>query len=67
MFKTNEGTVDRALRVVLGIALIVGYFINPDGAYSWLYWIGIIPLATGLIGWCPLYSVFGIKTCKTKH
>jgi len=66
MFKTNEGTIDRVLRVVLGAALILGYFLNPDGAYSWLYWLGVIPLVTGLVGWCGLYSVFGINTCKTK-
>ncbi|GKY89018.1 YgaP family membrane protein [Sinisalibacter aestuarii] len=66
MFTTNEGTLDRALRVILGAALILGYFLNPGGAYSWLYWLGIIPLATGLIGWCPIYSIFGVKTCKTK-
>ncbi len=65
MFTTNEGSIDRILRIVLGAALIVGYFLNPNGAYSWLYWIGVIPLVTGLIGWCPLYSIFGIKTCKT--
>lgn len=66
MFTTNEGTIDRALRVIFGLALIVGYFLNSDGAYSWLYWLGIIPLVTGAIGWCPLYSIFGIKTCKVK-
>jgi hypothetical protein len=66
MFKTNEGTIDRVLRVVLGAALILGYFLNGDGAYSWLYLLGVIPLATGLIGWCGLYAVFGINTCKTK-
>lgn len=66
MFTTNEGSLDRGLRVIFGLALIAGYFLNSDGAYSWLYWLGIIPLVTGAIGWCPLYSIFGIKTCKTK-
>ncbi len=66
MFKTNEGTIDRALRVIVGAALILGYFLNPDGAYSWLYWVGIVPLATGLIGSCPIYSILGISTCKMK-
>jgi hypothetical protein len=65
MFPTNEGTIDRVLRIVLGFALIAGYFLNPNGAYSWLYWIGVIPLVTGILGWCALYSIFGIKTCKT--
>ncbi len=67
MIKTNEGTIDRVLRVVLGAALITGFFLNPDGAYSWLYWLGVIPLLTGAAGWCPLYSVFGINTCKMKN
>ena len=66
MFTTNEGTIDRTLRVVFGAALIAGYFLNSDGAYSWLYWLGLIPLLTGAAGWCPLYTVFGIKTCRTK-
>jgi len=66
MFKTNEGTIDRVLRVIIGAALILGYFLNPDGAYSWLYWIGVIPLATGILGWCGLYAVLGVNTCKTK-
>lgn len=66
MFKTNEGTIDRALRIIVGAGLILGYFLYPDGAYSWLFWLGVIPLATGLIGNCPLYSVFGISTCPIK-
>lgn len=66
MLKTNEGTIDRVLRVVLGLALIAGFFLNRDGAWSWLYLIGIIPLVTGLIGSCPLYAIFGISTCKMK-
>jgi len=66
MFKTNEGTIDRVLRVIIGAALILGYFLNPDGTYSWLYWIGVIPLATGILGWCGLYAVLGVNTCKTK-
>ena len=66
MFKTNEGTLDRALRIILGLALIVGFFLNRDGAWSWLYLLGIIPLVTGIVGSCPVYSILGIKTCKMK-
>ncbi len=67
MFGKNEGSLDRILRVVLGIALLGWYFMAPaDAGYRpWLL-IGIIPLATGLIGWCPLYSVFGFRTCPMK-
>ena len=66
MFKRNEGTIDRALRVIRGLALIAGYFMNGGGAYSWLYLIGIVPLVTGLIGSCPLYTILGINTCPMK-
>ncbi|RME16301.1 MAG: DUF2892 domain-containing protein [Alphaproteobacteria bacterium] len=66
MFKKNEGTIDRVLRVIVGAALIAGYFYNPDGAYSWAYWLGLIPLITGLVGTCPLYSLIGVSTCKVK-
>ena len=66
MFKRNEGTIDRALRVILGLALIAGYFMNGGGAYSWLYLLGIIPLVIGLIGSCPLYTILGINTCPMK-
>jgi len=63
MLKRNEGKIDRILRVVVGAALIVGFFVNRDGAYSWLYLLGIIPLVTGLIGSCPIYSILGMNTC----
>jgi hypothetical protein len=63
MLKKNVGTVDRALRILLGLGLLAGFFLNSGGAYSWLYLIGIIPLVTGLISSCPLYSIFGMSTC----
>ncbi len=63
----NVGTLDRVLRIVLGVALLIGFFLNRDGAYSWLYLIGILPLATGLLSTCPLYSLLGIRTCPLKN
>lgn len=66
MFKKNESSVDRILRVVLGLALLAGFFLNADGSYRWLYLIGIVPLVTGLIGSCPIYSIFGMSTCPMK-
>ncbi len=57
--KKNEGTIDRALRVLAGLGLLSYAVI--DGA-AWAY-IGIVPLFTGLVGSCPLYSLFGISTC----
>ncbi|WP_297772005.1 DUF2892 domain-containing protein [uncultured Roseovarius sp.] len=66
MLKKNIGTLDRTLRIVLGLALLAGFVINREGAYSWLYLIGVIPLVTGLISSCPLYSIFGLSTCPLK-
>lgn len=59
----NEGTVDRAIRVVLGIALlIIGFAAIGGTAGTIVGLVGLVPLLTGLAGWCPLYSVLGIKT-----
>jgi len=66
MLKKNVGTIDRALRIILGLGLLAGFFLNGGGAYSWLYLIGIIPLATGLMSSCPLYSILGMSTCPMK-
>ncbi len=68
MFKTNEGTVDRALRVIVGVALLVWFFIDQGtGALHYAKLIGIVPILTGLVGWCPLYSILGISTCPMKQ
>ena len=66
MLKTNVGGIDRVLRILVGLALIAGYFLNPDATYRWAYLLGIIPLATGLMSTCPLYSILGISTCPMK-
>lgn len=66
MFQTNVGGIDRILRIVVGLALIAGFFLNSEGAYRWLYLIGIVPLATGLLQTCPLYSLLGMNTCPMK-
>ena len=60
LFSKNEGGLDRGIRIVLGLGLLSIVFIGPQTA---LGWIGIIPLATGLLGICPLYSVLGVNTC----
>jgi hypothetical protein len=67
MFKKNEGSVDRILRVILGVALLAAFFMLPDASYRYWLLIGIVPLLTGLVGTCPLYSIFGIGTCKIKN
>ena len=59
--KTNEGTVDRLLRVVAGLALIGLAATGTVGMWGYL---GVVPLLTGAIGWCPLYTVLGINTCR---
>jgi hypothetical protein len=66
MFKTNIGGTDRILRIVVGIAMLVGFFALPDASYRWFLLIGIVPLATGLMRTCPAYSILGITTCPTK-
>lgn len=66
MFKKNVGGIDRVLRIVVGLALLAGFFLNPDAAYRWAYLIGIVPLATGLMSSCPLYTILGLSTCPMK-
>ncbi|MGO4998023.1 YgaP family membrane protein [Oceanisphaera sp. W20_SRM_FM3] len=61
--KVNVGTLDRVIRAILGLVLIALVFVGPQTAWGWL---GLIPLATAFMGNCPAYSIFGIKTCKTK-
>ena len=56
----NEGTLDRALRVIAGLALIALTLTGTIGVWGW---IGVVPLVTGAVGMCPLYSVLGIRTC----
>lgn len=67
MFAKNVGNMDRAARVVLGLALIAGFFANSDGGYSWLYLLGgAIALVTAAMGSCGVYSLIGVNTCASK-
>lgn len=66
MFRTNVGGIDRVLRIVVGLALLAGFFLNADATYRWAYLIGIVPLITGLMGSCPAYALFGLNTCPMK-
>lgn len=64
----NVGMADRVARIVLGLALLafaLGY-IFPATGFNWLGWIGIVPILTALIGWCPAYTLFGVTTCPRK-
>lgn len=58
--KTNEGKADRIFRVLVGLALLSLVFVGPQTPWGW---VGIVPLLTGAIGFCPLYKVFGFDTC----
>lgn len=60
--KKNEGGVDRILRVIIGLALLTIVFVI-EGPGRWWGLIGLLPLATALMGWCPVYTLFGISTC----
>jgi hypothetical protein len=60
--KTNVGGIDKILRIVAGIALI-GWALAGGPVWAW---IGIVPLATGLMGWCPFYPLIGLNTCPLK-
>jgi hypothetical protein len=60
----NVGGVDRVVRIVVGLGLLSLLFLL-EGNARWWGLIGLVPLATGALGWCPAYLPFGIKTCKT--
>jgi hypothetical protein len=59
--KSNSGGIDRSLRVVAGLVLIGLAATGTIGVWGW---IGVVPLVTGAIGFCPLYNLLGINTCK---
>lgn len=59
----NVGSIDRTLRIVIGLALIAGAATSTIGLWGYL---GVVPLFTGLIGWCPPYAIFGFTTCPMK-
>jgi hypothetical protein len=63
MFR-NEGKVDRILRVIAGAAVISLVFVGPQTAWGW---VGLVPLVTGLVGNCPVYSILGVNTCGIRQ
>ena len=62
--KANVGGIDRILRIAIGLVLIA---LAATGTVGWWGWLGIVPLATGAIGWCPPYALFGFSTCALKN
>ncbi|MBT9494813.1 MAG: DUF2892 domain-containing protein [Paucibacter sp.] len=61
--KSNVGGIDRILRIAIGLVLLGLAF---AGVIGWWGYLGLIPLATGLLGWCPPYAIFGWNTCATR-
>lgn len=64
LFPRNEANIERVIRVVAGIGLLSLVFVGPQTPWGW---IGVVPLATGLIGSCPAYTLLGISTCPLKE
>ena len=58
----NEGAADRGLRVIAGLAILSLVFVGPQTPWAWL---GLVPLVTGLVGYCPVYALLGIRTCPS--
>jgi Protein of unknown function (DUF2892) len=64
----NVGIVDRTVRAIIGL-LLIAYAIPfgfPNTGWNWVGWIGIVPLVTAVIGYCPAYSVFGFSSCNAR-
>lgn len=59
----NVGKIDKMVRLVLALVLFSLFFVL-QGDLKWLGLLGIVPLATGLVNWCPLYMLFGVNTCR---
>lgn len=66
MFAKNVGPVDRILRIVAGLVILSLFFIYPGAWWRYYTLIGVVPLLTGLMSSCPLYSILGITTCPVK-
>jgi hypothetical protein len=60
----NEGSTDRAVRVVIGVVLLAMVFVGPKTPWGL---VGLVPLVTGLVGMCPLYRLFGLSTCPVRR
>jgi hypothetical protein len=63
IFPNNEHVIERVIRVAVGLALLMIVFVGPKTAWGW---VGLLPLATGLLGSCPAYTLLGVSTCANK-
>lgn len=61
--KSNVGSADKVIRLVMALVLFSLFFVL-QGDQKWFGLIGFVPLLTGLLNWCPLYTIFGINTCR---
>lgn len=61
--KQNIGNTERVIRIVVGLAITALAIVGPATPWAWL---GLVPVATGLLGWCPPYAILGINTCKKR-
>lgn len=59
----NESALDRIIRVAVGLAIISLVFIGPKTPWAWF---GLVPLLTGLVGFCPAYALLGVRTCPAR-
>ena len=62
--KSNVGTIDRVIRIILGLGLISLVFIGPQTPWGY---IGIVPIITALVGFCPAYTLLGLRTCGSRQ
>ena len=60
----NIGNIERVLRAIVGLGIISLVFVGPQSPWGWL---GLVPLATAVVGWCPPYALLGISTCGAKN
>lgn len=67
MFSNNVGGLDRIIRIVIGAAALVAFFVVGEVAWKWVLLLGVVPLLTGLAGTCPVYSILGLSTCPVKQ
>lgn len=67
MFAKNVGGIDRILRIVVGLVLLSLFFLFADASWRYFALIGVVPLLTGLMSSCPLYSIMGLSTCPVKR
>lgn len=65
MITTNVGSADRIARIIVGVGLIAFALLGPaDITWKWIGWVGVVPLLTAFLKWCPAYTLFGVNTCS---